>query len=83
MFAEKLLIEGIEKSDVKSIEAKEVNFAALSKLAIDFSDGVIQASENINQEVVEYVKENNKKFLSYCNPEDYADDYVRFYDSLI
>ncbi len=82
-FSEKLMIEGIEKKDVKAIEAKEVDFAALSKLAIDFSDGVIQASESINQDVVNYVAEKNKKFLSYCNPEDYADDYVRFYDSLI
>ncbi|MBN2767135.1 MAG: glycogen/starch synthase [Paludibacteraceae bacterium] len=82
-FAENLRLEGIEDDDVKNIRNKELDFAELTKFAIDFSDGVIQSSKEINPKVLKYVKEKNINFLEYQDPEDYADDYVRFYDSLV
>ena len=82
LFAERLILEGIETDHVVQVTDKEIDYVALSKLAIDFSDGVIQSSPQINPKIVDYVTENKIKFLPYVNDEDYADDYVRFYDSL-
>lgn len=82
-FSDKLMLEGIEQSDIQQVKNKEVDYVALSKLAIDFSDGVIQSSEQVNGQITDYVKEKNIKFLPYVNNEDYADEYVNFYDSLI
>ncbi len=83
LFAKQLLLEGIEEKHIQPIKDKEIDYVALSKLAIDFSDGVIQSSSVVNDKVVDYVKEKEIKFLPYVNEEDYADEYVRFYDSLI
>jgi hypothetical protein len=43
---------------------------------------VIQSSKEINPGITDYIKEKNIKFLPHVEGEDYADDYVRFYDSL-
>lgn len=82
LFADKLILEGIEQKDVEQLRKNEIDYVALSKLAIDYSDGVIQSVPDTNPEVLEYIRKTNKKFLPYKEDEDYADDYVRFYDSV-
>ncbi|VBB48651.1 Glycogen synthase (UDP-glucose) [uncultured Paludibacter sp.] len=81
-FSEKLLLEGVQKKHIATLKDNEISFETLSKLAIDFSDGVIQSSEKVNPELVKYIEEKNIKFLPYVKNEDYADDYLHFYDSL-
>lgn len=81
-FYEKLMLEGVEQSDVTKIEKKEVSFADLTKFAIDSSDAVIQSSKEINNEVLDYIKEKQIKFLPYVDSENYADSYVSFYDTI-
>jgi starch synthase len=81
-FSDNLILEGIKSDDLSSIKGKEINFEALSKLAVDFSDGVIQSSKTVNKELLKYVTDQKKKFLPYADKEDYADDYINFYDSL-
>ena len=51
-FAEKIQLEGVEPEDVAAITGKPVDFETLTKLAIDFSDGVIQGSQHINNEIL-------------------------------
>jgi Glycogen synthase len=82
-FAEKLKIDGAEDNDLEVIK-ENADFVALSKLAIDFCDGVIQGSENINQEIVDYI--NSKKdisFLPYHTPDTYIDAFNAFYDVIM
>lgn len=81
-FANKLQLEGIEKDDLKQLKGDEIDYVALNKLAIDYSDGVIQSVPGTNQSVLDYISETGKKFMSYREDEDYADNYVRFYDSV-
>lgn len=81
-FSEDLIMEGIKPEDLENIKGKEITYEALSKLAIDFSDGVIQSSKNANKELLNYVTEQKKKFLPYVDKEDYVDDFIQFYDSL-
>lgn len=81
-FIEDLMMEGIKPEDLASIQEKEINYEALSKLAIDFSDGIIQSSKKVNEELLKYATDNNKKILPYVDKEEYADDFIQFYDSL-
>lgn len=81
-FADHLILEGIKPNHLTSIKDKDINFEALSKLAVDFSDGIIQSSKTVNKEVLDYVSDKKIKFLPYVDKEDYADDYIKFYDTL-
>ncbi len=81
-FADHLLLEGIKPEHLTNVKGKEIDYEALSKLAIDFSDGVIQSSKNVNQQVLNYIDDNKIKFLPFVDKEDYADDYIKFYESL-
>ncbi|MEG1616282.1 MAG: glycogen/starch synthase [Bacteroidales bacterium] len=79
-FSDKLYLDGIEDSDIEAIKNKKISFADLSKLAIKYSDGVIQGSENINPEVLESAKNSGLPFLTHQQPDNYIDAYNDFYD---
>lgn len=81
-FPEKLKQQGFTTKDLKSISGEKIDFTALTKLALDFSDGVIQSTPEIKPELVEYIKKHKKKFLTYQEPDNYADAYVEFYDKI-
>jgi starch synthase len=83
VFAQKLILDGVTDGDLKSIQGAK-DFVALSKLAIDHSDGVIQSSKNIHPEVAEYAKnKKNKPFLEYQPEEIYMDTFNEFYDKIL
>ncbi len=65
-------MEGFTDEDLKSISSAPVDYVALNKLAIDYSDGVIQASP----------EESGKPFLPYPGETEYIDKYAEFYNSL-
>ena len=73
----------LENKHVVQVKDKVIDYVALSKLAIDYSDGVIQSSPEVNADVLKYVDESKIKFLPFQSEEDYADAYVKFYDSLL
>lgn len=80
-FRQKLKINGINNKDTEIVE--EPSYVNLSKLAIQFSDAVIQGSPVINNEVLDYIKSQDKPFLEY-QPEDvYIDIYNEFYDRVL
>jgi starch synthase len=79
-FNEKLLLEGITEEDVALIE--DPNYVNVNKLAINYSDAVIQGTENINTGVKDYIKETGKLFLDYQPKETYIDAYNEFYDKV-
>ena len=81
-FGKKLTLEGILPEHLESISGDEIDYTAVSKLAIDFSDGVIQSHKTVNPELVDYVKKKKIIFLPFVEAEDYVDDYIKFYDSL-
>ena len=56
-FTSKLLLKGIEEDNLKSIN-KPVDYTELIKLAISYSDGVIQNSESVNQDVMKFANES-------------------------
>jgi starch synthase len=82
-FAKKLVLGGVTARDLGSIHG-EANFVALSKLAIDYSDGVIQSSKTIHPQIAEYAKaKKNKFFLKYQPQNIYVDAFNEFYDQIL
>ena len=80
-FASKLLLKGISKKDVADLK-EPVDYTALCKLAVDYSDGVIQQSEHVNEELIAYARQIGKPVLGYQSPEIFADACNDFYDQV-
>lgn len=59
----------------------EFDFDELGRLAIDYSDGIIEADKDVNPELLKYAEDNNKPLLRYAG-EDFADAYEAFYQQL-
>ena len=74
-FASKLKMDGAKDSDLKGIKT-DTSFTGLTKLAIDFADGVIQGSETINQDVLDYIAtKKHTPFLPYQSSDVYTMSY--------
>jgi starch synthase len=78
---EKLQMEDISANDVKILE--NPSYANLHRLAIQYSDGVIQGSNTIDEEVMKTITEWGTPFLGYQTPETYIDAYNEFYDKIL
>ena len=59
------MLKGIEKNDVESIVKSTANYEELCKLAIAYSDGVIQNSEKANENVMKFARESGVPVLDY------------------
>lgn len=56
------------------------DFIELGKLAIDYSDGVVQADNVVNETLLDYAKTKDIPLLGY--QQDFADAYETFYEQL-
>jgi starch synthase len=82
-FSKKIKIEGVTQNDIKQLK-EAPNYLNLSKLAIDFSDGVIAGSPGIRHDIIDYVQgKENLRFLSYQNEDNYVDEFNKFYDQIL
>lgn len=80
-FRKKLKLKGVGSEETKTVEV--ANFLNLSKLAVDYSDGIIFGSENINKDLQKHIKSSNLPVLDYKNEEEYIDAYYDFYDKVL
>ena len=69
-FSEKLRIDGISNTDVRSIAGFPVGYEELMRLAVDYSDAVVYASPQVNQRVMNYAETKGKPILQYEECED-------------
>lgn len=81
-FFEKMKMDGFEAEDLDIINNGNVDYITLNKLAIKYADGIIQASPNVNEELIEFAKSLNKPFMEYPGEENYIDAYAQFYQTL-
>ena len=77
--------KSIEFRDAKASLLKKYNdqfdFEELSKLAIDYSDGVIAGCNDVDKKLLKYAADNNIPTLSYPG-EDFQNAYEEFYDKI-
>ena len=78
---EKLLFEDLKDADVAML--KDSNINNLHKHAADYADAIVQASADMDKEVLEYIKSSEKPFMEYPGAEDYIDAYQEFYEQFI
>lgn len=83
-FPEKLRFEGIGEHEIEQIEKRgTIDYLNLMKLAIDYSDGIIQGSENVNPEIISYIREKKVKFLPFDPDFDKRVEQINaFYDDM-
>jgi len=79
--ADKLLYEKLEEKDVEGVKVPNIN--NLHKFAIDYADAVVQASPEMDKEVLAHIKKSEKPFMEYPGEEDYIDAYQDFYSQFI
>lgn len=71
-FADKLRIEGISNTDVRSIADFPVGYEELMRLAVDYSDAIVYAMPKVNQRVANYAETKGKPILTYEPTSDAA-----------
>ena len=65
------------KAELLSDYKDDFDLTELAKMAIDYSDGIVEGEDGINPSVIEYAKEKNKPVLAYPG-EDFAASYKDF-----
>ena len=78
----KLRCDNIKDEAMASILNGDIDYVSLMKMAIDNADAVVEASEGVNPELIEYAKASGKPFLPFPGSENFVDSYSDFYKSL-
>jgi len=74
---DKIVFDGIQPEHLK--ELKEPNYTNLMKLAIKYSDAVIEGSKEIPEDLQEYLNELEIPMLKYHKKEEISPAYLDFY----
>jgi len=69
-FADKLRINGVNNTDVRSIAGFPVGYEELMRLAVDFSDAIVYSTPKANQRIMNYAETKGKPILPYEETED-------------
>ncbi|MCC8359301.1 glycogen/starch synthase [Salinimicrobium sediminilitoris] len=77
----KVLFDGLENEQVKHL--KKPNYVNIMKTAVDNSDAVVIAGDNIPDELKKYLSKLDKPVLDYKNREEFAQAYQEFYTNKV
>lgn len=64
-FADKLRVDGVTNTDVRSIAGFPVGYEELMRLAIDYSDAIVYTTPQVNQRLMNYAETKGKPILTY------------------
>ncbi len=78
---EKLKMDGFDEGDIS--ELKDPSLLNLHKMAMKYSDGVVEGSEELPKDLAEAVKTSEKATLEYCEPASCVKAYSDFYDEIL
>ncbi len=73
----KIAFDGIEPENVASLS--EPSYNNLLKVAVDYSDAIILASEDIPEELKTYIEKLQKPTLPYVTLQEFEEAYTNFY----
>lgn len=83
-FIDKLKMCQFSEEDLSMISGGPVDYKALNKLAIDFADAIVESTDGIDPEIIDYAKKTGKPFLAYDNGDiSLMDKYAEFYSKLL
>lgn len=72
-------------SDILDNYNSNFDFLELNKLAIDYSDGIVEVSDGIRQDILDYAKSKNLPYMKYTKTdnENIADVFDQFFDTVL
>jgi starch synthase len=76
-FINKVRFDNIDESKIENIT--NPNYINILINAIENSDGIIKASDDLPTELENSINSTGKPALNFSNPEEFANDYVDFY----
>ncbi len=59
------------------------DYETISKVAIDYADGIILGEQTLHQGIEKYARESGKSLLEFHNRDTYLDAYNQFYDDVL
>ena len=80
-FEKRALFNGIEEADTELLVGPTLNTETLHKMAVNFSDAVINASDTISEELELYIKGKNIPYLPYAE-ENTHENYWNFFTQI-
>ncbi len=80
-FQQKLRMPGINQQDVDVIKVPD--FVNVNRMAINYSDAVIQGSKEIDPAIGAYIRASGKPFLEYQEQDHYIEVYSDFYKDVL
>lgn len=75
----KISFDGVAEDSIKALTTP--NYNNLLKVAVDHSDAVILASEDVPQDLQEYIAQLDKPVLSYVPIQEFEEAYANFYNN--
>ncbi len=79
-FATKALMKGMNAKDIA--DYADASHNGLTKAAITYADAVVLGSENIDEEVLNFVKNSEKHILDHSSTAD-MENYYNFYQEIV
>lgn len=80
---DKLIENGFSAELLQTLNAENIDHDNLSRIAIEYSDAVVAASDEVNPELIEFAKSLNKPVLTVDNTADDYQQYLQFYSELL
>ena len=80
-FINKVKFDGLSDEDVNVLA--DPTFENLNKLAIQHSDAVIQATEDLHEDISSYIQDTEKPFLNVGTEDNYLPEIDAFYDTVL
>ncbi|MGB5228954.1 glycogen/starch synthase [Eudoraea sp.] len=75
----KILFDGITEDSISHLESPTYN--NLLKVAVDFSDAIILAAEEISEDLSQYITNLQKPMLPYVPLQEFEEAYANFYST--
>ena len=81
-FASKIAGEGVKDKNLAILDTP--SYENLCRFVMDYADGVVAASPDVDPKVLEMARASGKPMLEYQSPEaeDFFDNYNRFYEAI-
>jgi len=78
---DKIIFDEVPEENINALETP--NYNNLLKVAVDYSDAVILAAEEIPQDLLDYISNLQKPVLPYVSLQEFEEAYANFYNTQV